>query len=299
MLFKRKATILALLLVIPVLLFAFGTQEQEAQQPAEEAEQPAAQAEQPAEQAQQPAEQQMAAANVRLQEAIGMTAASQDGSVQGTIQDFVFSSDGSISHVAISFQPAGAAAPAEQAPAEQPAEQAPAEQPMAAGEIRLVTADKVTFEAQQAVLQVTQDEIQGLPTMQAGSLPQDLAGQNMVLGSQLSNWSVVGQNGEELGQVADAMLNLSDKRWEYLAVTPAGVLGLAEQYYAVPADAVSQIDPAQSRITLNVTPDQFGQYQGFGEANWPQQAGAAAAPTEQPAPTEQQAPAEQAPTEQQ
>jgi sporulation protein YlmC with PRC-barrel domain len=307
MFFLRKTIVLVLILALPAFLFAFGTQEsgeqagEQAEQPAEQpadqeaAQQPADQATQPAEQAQPPAEQQMAAAtNLRLEDAIGMTAASEDGSVQGQIQDFVFSSAGDISHVVISFQPAGAAAGAEAQPA-QPADQAaqPADQQAVAAGAQLVTADRVTFEADRAVVQVTQDEIQSLPSMQDGALPQDVA-QGSILGSQLSNWSVVGQQGEEIGQVQGAMLNLAEKRWEYLAVAPAGVLGLAEQYYAVPADAISEINPDQSQITLSIAADQFGQYTGFGQDNWPQEAGAAgetqAAPTEQ-APADQSAPA--------
>lgn len=316
MFFLRKTIVLVLILALPAFLFAFGTQEsgeQAGEQAEQQAEQPADQetAQQPADQAAQPADQQMAAAaNLRLEDAIGMTAASEDGSVQGQIQDFVFSSAGDISHVVISFQPAGAAAgeetqpaqPADQgevAQAEQPADQAaqpaqPADQQMAAAGAYLVPADRVTFEADRAVVQVTQDEIQSLPAMQDGNLPQDVA-QGSILGSQLSNWNVVGQQGEEIGQVQGAMLNLAEKRWEYLAVAPAGVLGLSEQYYAVPADAVSEINPDQSQIMLSVTADQFGQYMGFGQDNWPQQAGAAgetqAAPAEQ-APADQSAPAD-------
>lgn len=210
-----------------------------------------------------PAEQ--AGMTARLDDIMSMQVASQDGSVQATISDLVLSAAGDIAHFAIQTQD---------------------------GQTYVVPADQITVEGEQVTLQAGQDQLQQFPTMEGDQLPEEVAmaedGTQNILANQLQGASLVAQDGQELGQVEGAMFNLQELRVEYLGVAPSGVLGLSQPLYAVPPDAIQEINAEQGQITANIGADQFGQYQGFSEDSWPEQAvgGEMMAPAEEPAPAQ-------------
>ncbi len=253
MLTKRKMTVIGLLVVLPVLVFAFGTQEQSDAESMDRQVEP-----------QQASPQAAAGADtLPLQQAFGLPVASQDGTVQGRIQDFVFDQSGAIRYLVIGFQREAQNQPDRQGAAAPQADQAA--RPRASGaEARLVPAFRMTFEGQQAVVRLTSEEIQGLPALENGNLPEDIREQNLILGSLLlSDWSVVGQNGEEIGRVGDVLLNLTGKRWVSLAVSPSGILGLSEPLYEVPAGAVTQVNAPQQILVLDIAAGELQQFAGF------------------------------------
>jgi sporulation protein YlmC with PRC-barrel domain len=226
----RLFTVMILFLAAPALMFA-----QQAQQPV----QPAV-----------PGQEQPGQEAMRVQDLMGMQVASQDQSLQGTGDDFVFSQQGDLTHLVVSFL-----------------------QQAEVGQRYLVPAEQVSMEEQQIIVQVTEQELAQLDTIEADQLPQELA-QEHFLATRLQEYSVTGTDGQELGRIEGAMVNLQQMRLEYMAVSPAGELGLAEQLYAVSPEHIEQIDAQQNRITLSVGRQEFEQLQGFGQEDWPQQADA-------------------------
>ncbi len=268
----KTFTLLILLVALPALLFA----QQQSQTP--QSGQAQSQADQTGSQQGAAGSQgQMATGNaVRLDQLIGTSIASQDNSMKGTIQDFVLTEKGEVRYVVVSMMGGGAGTSTQPSTsgAQAPAAGTTQGQTAQAGQAYLVPIDQVSFSGGQAMLQTSGSQISSLQSMQGSTLPSSIAteaGVKHVLASQLMDATVVGQQGMEIGRLQGTMMDTQAKRILYFAVAPAGTLGLGQALYAVPTSAVSQINPDQRQIMLNVSASQVGQYQGFSQDNWPQQ----------------------------
>jgi sporulation protein YlmC with PRC-barrel domain len=147
----------------------------------------------------------------------------------------------------------------------------------ATGAMYLVPSDQISYENGQVKLSIGADQISQFQTfdMATGQLPETLGaaqagGGQLALASKLANATLMGANQEQLGQVQDAMLDLNEKRIEYVAVAPSTVLGLSQALYAIPADAIQQINLDQNQLITNFTLDQFSQSRGFSQDQWPE-----------------------------
>lgn len=291
---------------------------QQVQEGAEEAGEAAEQAGQEAEQAVEQATQQdqppAGGMTVRrLDELAGTPIASQDGEVEGSIQDVVITSQGDLTHlvVEVAQAPAEGEAPAEQAP---PAEEAPAEEAPPAGEAPaepegqaqtavpavdqyLVPFDSVTFGQpnQAATLDMGLQDLQAQPALQDGRLPAEIsaaADQEQVrylLGSEVEGYTFIGQDGEEIGEVEGIMLDLAQARVSYLALATGGFLGLGEKLITVPVDSITEWNLDEERLLTSLTNEQIDQAEGFDSGEWPQQPQQLQQPEqEQPQPQQQQ-----------
>ena len=75
--------------------------------------------------------------------------------------------------------------------------------------------------------------------------------------------------GEEIGEIADLAIDLSNGRVAYAVVGYGGWLGLGEKQAAVPWQSLKG-DATERRFTLNVTTDQLKSLPSFAREEWPQ-----------------------------
>lgn len=83
-------------------------------------------------------------------------------------------------------------------------------------------------------------------TMGTGTLNRTL------LASKLLDYNVQGANGEDLGEVKDAIINPQSGKIQYVVLASGGVLGIGEKWIPVPLKALT-IGQADNTFALNVT----------------------------------------------
>ena len=85
--------------------------------------------------------------------------------------------------------------------------------------------------------------------------------------SKLIGMDVKNQQGEELGQISDIVLNLQDGKVSYAVLGAGGAFGIGEKYLAVPLTAFTQ-GADQTHLVLQADKTSISQAEGIG-ANWP------------------------------
>ena len=93
-----------------------------------------------------------------------------------------------------------------------------------------------------------------------------LMGANTLNGNDVYN-----NNGEELGDVKEIMLNMSNGKVEYAVVSFGGFLGMGEKLFAVPWNAL-KLDTENKRFVLNVDKKLLENAPGFNKDHWPNMA---------------------------
>ena len=227
--------------------------------------------------------------NIRLSETIGIALSNEAGDISGTLNDLVITPEGGIPFAVVAFT-----APAEIATQDQ----------------YLVPVENINVAAtgMEATLNLTAADIQGLQKLENGQLPAELsmaaapeapaaaeapaaeaapetaqapaeapaaeapAAAGHFLATQVQGVAVVDESDQELGTVQDAMLDLTAKTIAYIALAPAGILGLGDRMYAVTTDQISNIDPTQGRIIVNIDQEQLRANEGFSPDQWPNEA---------------------------
>jgi sporulation protein YlmC with PRC-barrel domain len=94
-----------------------------------------------------------------------------------------------------------------------------------------------------------------------------------VLGSKLIGMEVENQQGENLGEVKDIMID-SNGKVRYTAVSYGGVMGMGEKMYAVPLEAFTfkrerDMFYDDVKLILNISQEQLKDQKGFDQNNWP------------------------------
>lgn len=84
---------------------------------------------------------------------------------------------------------------------------------------------------------------------QSGQLGQKMAGQ-VTRASDLMDKRVKNQQGQDLGQVEDLVIN-QDGRIGYIIISQGGLLGVGDKYIPIPFKS-AQLDQQQNQIVLNV-----------------------------------------------
>lgn len=91
--------------------------------------------------------------------------------------------------------------------------------------------------------------------------------------SNMMGKNIQNSQGNEVGEVADLMLNPETGRVDYVAVTYGGLLGIGNKMYAVPFQAfqckAKPGSPHDHVLILDVTQEQVEKLEGFDEDNWP------------------------------
>ena len=86
--------------------------------------------------------------------------------------------------------------------------------------------------------------------------------------STLENEKVVNAAGEDLGNIEDYMIDLSNGRIAYCVLSFGGFLGMGEKLFAIPWQAMT-LDTENKRFILNLDKERLKNAPGFDKDNWP------------------------------
>lgn len=86
--------------------------------------------------------------------------------------------------------------------------------------------------------------------------------------SKLIGMNIKNQQNEELGEVQELVVDLSNGRISYVVMGVGGILGIGEKYIAVPPSAFNQ-GPEGEQLVLNANKSKIEQAPGFTKDNWP------------------------------
>jgi sporulation protein YlmC with PRC-barrel domain len=89
----------------------------------------------------------------------------------------------------------------------------------------------------------------------------------------LNGNDVYNQNGEDLGDIKEIMLDMRTGRVSYAVLSFGGFLGMGDKLFAVPWSALI-LDTVNKRFTLNVDKDRLENAPGFDPDKWPNMADA-------------------------
>lgn len=103
------------------------------------------------------------------------------------------------------------------------------------------------------------------PDMRHGPGP-ELMGAETLVGNDVCN-----PNGEDLGDIKEIMLDMSNGKVGYAVLSFGSFLGMGEKLFAVPWDALT-LDTEQKRFVLNVEKDRLKDAPGFDKDKWPNMA---------------------------
>jgi sporulation protein YlmC with PRC-barrel domain len=94
--------------------------------------------------------------------------------------------------------------------------------------------------------------------------PLEVASAAMLIGRDVEN-----RQGDNLGEIADLAIDLSNGRIAYATLEYGGWLGLGEKLAAIPWQSL-KADPAERQFILDVTTDQLKTLPSFAREEWPQ-----------------------------
>ncbi len=90
-----------------------------------------------------------------------------------------------------------------------------------------------------------------------------LMGADTLMGNDVFN-----DQGEDLGDIKEIMLDVRAGRISYAVLSYGGVLGIGDKLFAVPWEALT-LDTENKRFTLDVAKDRLENAPGFDKDNWP------------------------------
>ena len=87
---------------------------------------------------------------------------------------------------------------------------------------------------------------------------------------EMSGLSVRNPQGEELGSVEDVVINITNGKVEYVAMSVGGVLGIGDRLFAVPLKEMKfQHGRDEKFFVLNASREKLEKAPGFDKDNWP------------------------------
>lgn len=90
-----------------------------------------------------------------------------------------------------------------------------------------------------------------------------LMGANTLLGNDVCN-----QDGEDLGEIKEFMIDMASGKVAYAVLSSGGLLGLGDKLFAVPWAALT-LDTENKRFRLDVPKDVLQDAPGFDKNRWP------------------------------
>jgi len=93
-----------------------------------------------------------------------------------------------------------------------------------------------------------------------------LMGAETLIGNDVCN-----QNGDDLGDIKEIMLDTATGKVCYAVLSFGGVLGIGSKLFAVPWDAL-KLDTKEKHFVLNVDKNRLKNAPGFDKDNWPNMA---------------------------
>ncbi|ALT79605.1 PRC-barrel domain-containing protein [Paucibacter sp. KCTC 42545] len=93
-----------------------------------------------------------------------------------------------------------------------------------------------------------------------------LMGANTLIGNDVSN-----QDGDDLGEIKEIMLDVSSGRISYAVLSFGGFLSMGEKLFAVPWSAL-KLDTVNKRFTVSIDKTRLESAPGFDKDQWPDMA---------------------------
>lgn len=90
----------------------------------------------------------------------------------------------------------------------------------------------------------------------------------MLSSSSINGTSVQNMNREDLGEIKDLMIDLSEGRVAYAVLSFGGFLGMGDKLFAIPWEAF-QVVQKEEVFLLNVLKEKLEQAPGFDKDKWP------------------------------
>ncbi len=107
----------------------------------------------------------------------------------------------------------------------------------------------------------------GMYKIHKGSGPgPEIMGADTLVGNDVFN-----QEGDDLGDIKEIMLDMHNGKVGYAVLSFGGLLGMGEKFFAVPWDALT-LDTENKRFVLNVEKDRLRDAPGFDKDHWPNMA---------------------------
>ncbi len=97
------------------------------------------------------------------------------------------------------------------------------------------------------------------------------AGADSYLASRIADFSIVGSDGEDLGSIEDFVVDIEKGRIIYAAMGRGGVLGIGQDLFAIPFDALT-FEPDEEQARIDATEAEFEDREGFPGDQWPSSA---------------------------
>jgi sporulation protein YlmC with PRC-barrel domain len=70
-------------------------------------------------------------------------------------------------------------------------------------------------------------------------------------GSDIRGYEVVDRNGDQVGKVDDLMIDDQENRVRFIRVGSGGFLGIGQDHYLVPIEAVSRVNDEQKTVDID------------------------------------------------
>ncbi len=242
-----------LLLVTPMILFAQAAK-QDQTQPAQPAQtqpaQPAAQTAQqgaasPAGQPGQPRPE-LAFPFVALTAMVGMPLSAAGTDNVGTVQDAYLTSDGRVAGVVAHLQNV----------------------PNVTAGSYILPPSTLAMQGDKLVLNLTSEPLQKAEGAKGSrAVPMDA-----VLASQLIQFNLVNNSGQNIGSVKDIVVNMQDAKVAYVAIDFTNVLGTGEKMFAIPYSDIWYSLGKQTVTIYNINQQALEKNPGIDPKNWPESA---------------------------
>lgn len=94
---------------------------------------------------------------------------------------------------------------------------------------------------------------------------------HLMSSSSLEGEDVRNQEGEDLGNIKDFVIDCDSGKVAYAVLSYGGVLGMGDKLFAVPMNAL-QLDTKSECFILDVKKDALNDAPGFDKSNWPDMA---------------------------
>ena len=112
---------------------------------------------------------------------------------------------------------------------------------------------------------ITRDKLGMYGNSNGGPGP-ELMGANTLRGNDVYN-----NEGEDLGDIKEFMIDMATGKVAYAVLSDGGVLGLGDKLFAVPWPAL-KLDTVNKRFTLDVAKEAMTDAPGFDKDHWPSMA---------------------------
>ena len=85
----------------------------------------------------------------------------------------------------------------------------------------------------------------------------------------LTGTSVKNLQNEDIGKIQDLMIDLSSGQVLYAVLSFGGIMGIGDDYFAIPIESLQFTDDDNKVIKLDISKEKLKDAPGFDKNNWP------------------------------